>query len=357
MRHRPIHEWVSDVAAARPDAIAIQAGDRRRRYGELESDANRLANLLLANGAVKGSIVALVTDDAIAVVTGILGALKAGAIFAPLSPQTPGPRLAVLLAELEPAWIATEGRLLDRVASIEAVGSSPGLVVLDDVPSDPAGPSADRPVHTLSGATSSDVPRNAPTIGPDDMCYVYFTSGSTGTPKGIAGRFKAIDHFIQWEQKTFGIGEGIRVTQLTAPVFDASLRDFFVPLTVGGTVCALPNRDDALDASRLIAWLDATDVNLIHCVPSIFRLMLTERLDGAMFPGLRHILMAGEPLLPADVERWTSVFGDRVQLVNLYGPSETTMIKFFHVVGPSDVRRKSIPIGKPIEGRARDPRR
>ena len=60
--------------------------------------------------------------------------------------------------------------------------------------------------------------------------------------------------------------------------------------------------------------------------------------------------MAGEPLLPADVRRWRAVFGDRVELVNFYGPSETTMIKLFHRVRPEDAEAKTIPVGQPMPG-------
>ena len=38
------------------------------------------------------------------------------------------------------------------------------------------------------------------------------------------------------------------------------------------------------------------------------------------------------------------------RLVNLYGPSETTMTKLFYLIKPSDCDRRSIPIGKPMRG-------
>ena len=60
--------------------------------------------------------------------------------------------------------------------------------------------------------------------------------------------------------------------------------------------------------------------------------------------------MAGEPLLPAEVAGWMDVFGERVQLVNLYGTSETTMAKFVYFVQPADRERRAIPIGKPMAG-------
>ena len=41
-----------------------------------------------------------------------------------------------------------------------------------------------------------------------------------------------------------------------------------------------------------------------------------------------------------------------IKLANLYGPTETTILKTFHFVKPEDVERPSIPIGKPIKGAA-----
>lgn len=40
---------------------------------------------------------------------------------------------------------------------------------------------------------------------------------------------------------------------------------------------------------------------------------------------------------------------DRIQIVNLYGPTETTLAKLFYRVKPADVNLESIPIGKPID--------
>ncbi|HYW07055.1 MAG TPA: AMP-binding protein, partial [Longimicrobium sp.] len=188
--------------------------------------------------------------------------------------------------------------------------------------------------------------------GPDDMAYIYFTSGSTGAPKGIAGRHRGVHHFVLWEAGKLELGAGVRVSQLTTPSFDAFLRDVFVPLSVAGTVCAPPSREVVMDARRLVDWVHEARVEVLHCVPSLFRTVVNEATDPALFPALRWVLLAGEPLLPADVKRWSSVFGERIRLGNLYGPSETTMVKFFYPVTPADGDRRFVPVGRPIEGAA-----
>jgi amino acid adenylation domain-containing protein len=184
----------------------------------------------------------------------------------------------------------------------------------------------------------------------DDMAYIYFTSGSTGQPKAIAGRLQGIDHFIRWEQEALGVGEGVRVSRLQPISFDASLRDMFLALCSGGVTVGPAPRDTVLEARKLVEWLEEHEINVIHCVPSLFRSIVNETLTPERLPALKYILMAGEQLLPADVGRWMDVFGERIQLINLYGTSETTMAKFVYFVQPGDRERASIPIGKPMPG-------
>ena len=107
-----------------------------------------------------------------------------------------------------------------------------------------------------------------------------------------------------------------------------------------------------LDAQRLVDWLDIEQVEVLHCVPSMFRALINAGLNDNYFEAMKYVVLAGEALLPADVKRWLDVFGERIQFVNLYGPTETTILKLFHFVKPEDIERPSIPLGKPIKGAA-----
>ena len=337
MKHESVQALFGRAAEQFRERTAIARVDERVSYGELEDRANNLANQLLAAGTAKGTIVAILSADPVEVITAILGILKAGCVFVPLDPNIPEARLQAMIAEVEPAWFLVQASLLRKLHAVAgAQGAGARVLWLDQ----------------LSKTDASRLPTACPVVAsqPDDMCYVYFTSGSTGWPKGIAGRLKGIDHFVRWEIATCGVGPDTRVSQLITPSFDAFLRDVFTPLCAGGTVCVPPSRDTILDARALLAWLDQQAINLIHCVPSLFRALINQPLDPKGLAALKYVLLAGEPLLPADVRRWTEVYGHRIQLVNLYGPSETTMTKFFYFVRPSDSERRSIPIGQPMPG-------
>src|SRR5688572_5497881 len=332
MSDESVQELFSRTAAEFGPETAIERGQRRITYAELEADSNRLANFLLEGGAGKGTMVGLFTDDPTLIISGILGVLKAGAVFVPLDPTFPEGRLQVMSERVEPHWYVSEAKRLEK---LNQLGHAEARIVCLD----------DEAYLSYQHAEHPGVPSD-----PEAPCSIYFTSGSTGKPKAILGRLKGIAHFMRWEIEAVGAGPGTRVSQLASPSFDGFLKDAFVPLCSGGVVCARESRELLLDAGRLVAWLNEARVAVLHCVPSLFRALLNERLASSDFAALQSVVLTGEPLYPADVKRWMEVFGTRVRLFNIYGTTETTLSKFAYEVKPEDVERPSIPVGKPIDG-------
>jgi amino acid adenylation domain-containing protein len=328
MSFESVHEMFSRVAGECGAETAIEHAGRRVSYRELEAESNRLANFLIEGGVGRGTMVALFTADPVRVITGILGVLKAGAVFVPLDPTFPEQRLRVMTEQVEPQWYVSETKYLDQLRS-----QGKRIVCLD-------------------GQTKGYQRTEAPGLksDPEAPCSIYFTSGSTGKPKAILGRLKGIDHFMRWEIGAVKAGRGTRVSQLASPSFDGFLKDVFVPLCSGGIACAPESRDIIFDAGSLADWLDVEQVEVLHCVPSVFRALMNSGLNSRYFEAMKYVVMVGEPLYPADVKRWLKIFGERINLLNIYGPTETTITKTFYEVKAEDVDRPSIPIGKPIKG-------
>ena len=349
MSNESVQELFSRTAAEFGSQVAIERGGRRISYAELEAESNRLANFLLAGGAGRGTMVGLLSGDPVSIITGILGVLKAGAVFVPLDPTFPEGRLRVMSERVEPQWFVSEAKHLEKLSRLRSEADASARVICLD--GNAASEYAGLEVLTSYGQYQETRAPYVP-ADPEAPCSIYFTSGSTGKPKAILGRLKGIDHFIRWEIEAVGAAPGTRVSQLTSPSFDGFLKDVFVPLCSGGVVCAPESRDVILDAGWLADWLDIEQVEVLHCVPSVFRALLNEPLDSRYFEAMKYVVMAGEPLYPADVKRWMDVFGERIKLLNLYGPTETTLVKFVYEVKPEDVERPSIPVGKPIRGSA-----
>jgi non-ribosomal peptide synthetase component F len=200
-------------------------------------------------------------------------------------------------------------------------------------------------------ASNPDLPLDG-----NDPNYIIYTSGSTGQPKLIEGCHKGLSHFIHWEIAEFHLNSNSRVSQLSPLSFDVSFRDIFAPLLAGGTLC-IPEKNIRFQPQRLLQWIVSSGVTLVHSVPTLFRL-LTGELGSLAEPAdalkeLQYILLAGEPLFGKDVLRWRSLAGAGVRLVNMYGPSETTLAKMFYCVPDNGINPASvIPLGQPISNTA-----
>jgi len=347
-----IHRVFELQAEQTPDSAAVSHYDLQVTYRELNERANQLAHYLRDKGISRGERVAVMVDRSVSMLVSILGILKAGAAFVPLDPNYPIERLEMIVSEVEPTWIISQesyaDKLTDILATATTVAEERHLLFVD---------------RAVTGAwtthTFEEIEGNLTTNpelvnDPEDNNYIYYTSGSTGRPKGVMGRHRSLVQFVRWEIETFGIGAGDRVSQFAALTFDPALRDIFVPLCSGGTVC-LPDRETILDREELVNWLMDQEVSVIHCVPSLFRQILAEaqQLDAErranLFPRLRYIFLGGEALEVKYVQQWWDIFGDRNQLVNFYGPTETTMVKLFNVVKELPAEGKIIPIGKGID--------
>jgi amino acid adenylation domain-containing protein len=307
-------DWLGVVFAnceALGDTCAIEHRGQRQSYRQLGTRISAVAAALAAAGAGAGDVVAVLVDDPAGLIACMLAIVARGAIYAPLDPSAPAASIERWLAHLEPA-----------------------LVLKMPLPDPP-----------VSGV----LPARAP-VDHDRACYIYFTSGSTGEPKGIVGRCGSVGHFIRWEIEELGIGPECRVSQLTAPMFDPWLRDVLVPLCSGGRVCIPPERAQHLSARELREWMIEAELVTVHCVPSLFDVIMDDGAEPGSFASLRHVLLAGEPLRPARVRDWRRILGEGVAIINLYGASETTMVKFFHRIGPADFDRGFIPIGVPMPG-------
>ena len=187
---------------------------------------------------------------------------------------------------------------------------------------------------------------------PAQAAYVMFTSGSTGEPKAILGSHAGLDHFIAWEQRELAAAATFRVANLAPTTFDVSLRDIFLPLVAGGTVC-IPAPEIRMNAAALLAWLEAQRITVLHVVPSVFRQLLKEMetAGGRHLASLRYILFAGEPLYGRDVAKTRALIGDAADLINLYGPSETSLAKFcLRIPRAATEPARMLPVGRPIDG-------
>ncbi|MGE5480956.1 MAG: non-ribosomal peptide synthetase, partial [Chloroflexota bacterium] len=326
--------------------IAVESAGNKTDYETLNRFANAIANLIeKENLAEAGGIVAILMSPGYEYIAAILGVMKAGRIFMPLSASAPPEVIKKNVQKAKPVLIIKDIDSQGKLAKLfESELSFANSIAIDRGRISVNG-------NEFNDYSNFDTANPAVAVLPDDSCYLIFTSGSTGEPKAILGRHKSLSHFVHWECREFAFDETTRIPLLAPVTFDVSFRDIFSPLLCGGRVL-IPEPGVKNNYKLFAAWLDENKVTALHIVPSLLRILMKELGSAdapAMFKSMKYVLSAGEPLYGRDVEKWREIFGSRVELVNLYGPSETVLAKVFNRFG--DARfdpNKIVPLGKPI---------
>jgi amino acid adenylation domain-containing protein len=311
-----------------PDHAAIRKGQQSWTYNELAQAARSIAGKLLRDGLRKGDIVAVSGPGSFGLIASMLGVLASGGVLLAIDPNLPRERRKLMIREAPARWLFSVGEKKTEDGWIE---QTPSLFVQ----------------QVSEDADSFDEASDAslPIISPSDPAYLFFTSGTTGVPKGVLGCHKGLSHFLKWQRERFEITPNDRCAQLTGLSFDVVLRDIFLPLTSGAS---LHITDDVgvTTSGRILDWFEREQISVLHTVPSLAQTWLSDAAPGAALGSLRCAFFAGEPLTDSLVRSWRKVFPSAA-VVNLYGPTETTLAKCFYVV-PDDPSFGVQPVGRPL---------
>ncbi|QUQ65086.1 non-ribosomal peptide synthase/polyketide synthase [Kutzneria sp. CA-103260] len=269
-----ITELFAAQVQAAPNAVAVTFEGTSLSYAELNARANRLAHRLIAAGAGPESFVALCLPRTAELVIAVLAVLKAGAAYLPIDPGYPQDRIDRMMAD---------SNALLMLTSVEADGE----------------PDTDPMSTTL----------------PESPAYLIYTSGSTGVPKGVVVTHANVTRLFASTRDLFSFGPEDVWTLFHSYAFDFSVWELWGPLLHGGRLVVVPH---AISRSPrdFLRLLVEERVTVLNQTPSAFYQL--EPVDGL---SLRYVVFGGEALDARRLDAWW----DRVELVNMYGITETTV--------------------------------
>ncbi|MDP9846263.1 non-ribosomal peptide synthetase [Streptosporangium lutulentum] len=334
---------IGEATAAHADATALSCGDETLTYAGLERRVASLSAALRGRGVGRETVVAVRVDRSIDAVVALLAVWRAGGAYLPVDPELPEERARLLLADSGAALTVT-GRHLDDLPRGEV--PTPHLDGLDG----PGGPEVRTGREEPAGLGEPDGERPGTTSGGPrhaDAAYVIYTSGSTGLPKGVVVEHGALAARVAWMKEVYGLGPGDRVVQFASLSFDAHAEEIYPALAAGATLELLP--DGAVTLPEILAGPRGREVTVLD-LPTAYWHRLVDQMDDVAWPErLRLVILGGEQAHASAVARWRERFGDRVRLVNTYGPTEATIIATAADLGPADTEGRP-PIGRPIGG-------
>ncbi|MFH9004311.1 amino acid adenylation domain-containing protein [Streptomyces afghaniensis] len=327
---RCLHEIFEEQAAAAPDAVAVVADGRELTYGDVNRRANRLAHHLRSLGAGPESLVGVCLERGADLVPALLGVLKAGAGYVPLSLANPADRLEYILSDSGASVVVTTEDQTDLLAGIHQ-GT---LVVLD------------RDAELLAAHPETD-PESV--TCPDNVIYAMYTSGSTGRPKGVTLSHANVVRLMDTAQEHFAFDESDTVALFHSYAFDVSVFEMWAALLNGGRLIVASEEvtrspDDFLDL------LIEHEVTVVCQTPTAFLPVAAADDERLRSLSLRAVVLAGEQLHVPALAPWTSRQGlGRTALINMYGPTEAAVYSTYHRLTRKDLKPGAPgSIGRPL---------
>ena len=309
------------LEAGRGDKVAIRCAGDEVTYAQLHGRICAAGSALRELGVGREDRVLLVLDDTPTFPALFLGAMRSGAVPAPVSFLDTTENFRHYATDSYAKVVVAEDALLERLPP-GAIGRSQFEALIADA---------------VGETTPADT-------HPDDMAFWLFSGGSTGFPKGVVH----LHHDIPFTCDTFA-REILAITEADITFSSTKLyhayglgNNLTFPYSVGATTVLRPGKPDP---RGLLETAQEHQPSLFFSVPTLYGAMVNLP-DAAShdLSSVRMCVSAAEPLAPEVLRRWQAAFG----LDIIDGIGSTEMLHIYCSNLPGDVRPGTS--GKPVPG-------
>ncbi len=281
------------VAAEHPDKTALVFQEQAMTYSQLERLSAKIASRLLRRGAKPEKIYPIILERGLYYIASMLGVLRAGAAYSPLSTEYPKDRVAYIIKDSGADFAVDEA--------------------------------------FLEGIESEKILSEFPEIHMEDAALAIYTSGSTGNPKGIVHDHLSYTCAIV---RQLEIAAGFDDVELSVTPFNfaISTHDILTPLWAGAEIHILT------EAQRKdILFIDEY-IDKHHITASVISPQLLKQLP---------VRESSLKLINSGGERISGIYSPYARIKNAYGLSEVLSIAMTFEL---DKAYDNTPIGRPLSG-------
>ncbi len=334
-KSKNITELFAEQVKRNPNNIAVVYQNKSLTYAELDKQANQMANYLRTSyqDRVKVAIqpdtfIALCMERSIDLIISILAILKVGAAYVPLDLNYPEARLAHMLNDTKAELLITNEKTFNVLALLHELKNE--IIIIEQVMPD------------ILACPESAPPNIAK---PSSLAYISYTSGSTGLPKGVMIEHESVIALAK-EEHLIDMQEGDVYAFAANISSDVAAFELWIGFLNGATMVCI-DKQDLLHPERFKNII--TQHNMTHIVMTTALFHEYVLFDSTIFSSLKYIMFGGEAVNTAIVDKLLQIpENNKVQVLNLYGPSEnTTLSTGFNISRDKHEGLSHYPIGKP----------
>lgn len=310
-----------------PDIVAVTFNNIGLTYQDLNHKANQLAHYLSKKNIGKGHVIALFMNRSVDMIVGMLGVLKTGAAYLPLDSAIPRERLDFIVDEAQVPLFLTHREL------VEHIPNSVECFCMD----------TDWEILSSQSINNPEVDRSM-----NDVAYVIYTSGSTGKPKGVEVRHIGVANLLLDMNNQHQMNIGGKSSFWVSFGFDAAVYEIYTCLLFGGTLFIVPE-EGRFEPSYYMKWLQENRLEYIFMPPFMLEdfshwLKVNKKGDWS----LKRLITGLEPIKTSIIAEILDQM-PHLQIINGYGPTETTICSTLYFVTTPINDYAYLPIGKKVQ--------
>lgn len=332
-----VRDFLERSADRLPDKVALVCGGQRFTYGDLDAQADRLAQALLANGVRRGDRVVVHLGNSVAAVVSIFAVLKAGAVFVPVNVTTKAEKLQFILENCRAAALISElrGHPLPLTEWLKTT------IICD------SNACARTNAVTFLGFNriQADFFAARPPRANDetDLACLIYTSGSTGQPKGVMCEHRNVVFASGSIMEYIGNTESDVVLNVLPLSFDYGLYQLLMTFRFGGTLVL---ENSFAFPTLVLERIEEERVTGFPGVPTIFTLLLGQNLKKFDLSSLRYLTNTAAALPPQHLFELYRKF-PQAKIFSMYGLTETKRSLY---LPPEQLERRPGSVGVAIPG-------
>lgn len=322
------------LAEEHADKVCLMFSETEQySFGEVNRLSNQIGKYLLSSDVRPQEVICMAGEKHLYTFATILACLKTGIIYSVFDQDSPSERLRRIFSKCEPKIIFYPDAL--PIGSLGASEFCKGLHWNSALK------------QKISQFPAENIDKSKDVTG-DYSAYIMFTSGSTGIPKGAVMTHANVINLIEWSCATYKFGPGEVLTNLNPLFFDNSVFDFYSSFYSGATLVPF-SKQEVTDPGAVIDKIERCRCTSWFSVPSLLIYLQTMRVfKPSNMSCIRRVIFGGEGYPKARLKTFFDLYKNRIELYNVYGPTECTCICSSYTVSEDDFSHLNgfLPLGR-----------
>lgn len=317
----------NNIVDKHPNKTALICGEEKISYKELNNRVNTLANILQQNNVKTNDKIILLFDKSIEMIVSMFAIMKVGACYIPILSDESMTRISYILENCNPKFILTH-KNYDKKFDLE-----------------------NKCINLNNLNLTANLPFEDLKINSNTIAYIIYTSGSTGNPKGTMVMHKnivSLKKSIENDSILKATSDDVSMSLLKYS-FDASGIDIYTSLLFGGSLLLIEKQDE-LNPAKVLNLIEKHKVTRSFLIPKWLEHIAVQDSNNTFdLSSLRILGTGGEILKPYILKSLLDKYKN-LKILNLYGPTETTMFTTVKVITNENIQQNYASIGRPIYG-------